>query len=130
MLFNLTDVILLVLIASFGVIGFAFGLIRVIGALVGLVLGSWVASVYYLSFAVWINEHLWNFSSATKIIAFILLFGIANRVITFGFYIIGKFFNLLSIIPFLGMINRITGAILGLLEGILVLDLVVYVSFK
>ena len=49
-----------------------------------------------------------------------------NRLVGLVFYIIAKVFGLLSIIPFTKTINRILGALLGFLEGTLVLGLILY----
>ena len=42
------------------------------------------------------------------------------------FWIINKVFNLVSIIPFTKSLNRILGALLGLIEGVLVLGVIIY----
>jgi len=63
-------------------------------------------------------------------VAFILIFILINKIIGLIFYLIGKAFNLISIIPFLKSINRLAGLILGLIEGVLVMGLVIYAVAK
>jgi len=130
MLFTLVDVIIIGAILVFGVAGFFFGLITAIGALIGVVAGAWLAGNFYLPVADWLSPFLMGHDTAARIIAFILIFTIVNRLVALVFWLINKVFKLASLIPFLGMINRLAGALLGILEGILATGLLVYAILK
>lgn len=130
MFFTLTDVILIVILAIFVIGGFVLGLIQAIGALVGLVFGAWVAANSYLPVADWLTPIILGHSGTAKVIAFTVIFILVNRLVGLLFWLINKAFNLISIIPFLKSINRLGGVILGLIEGVLVLGLIIFVIAK
>ncbi len=130
MLFNLADVILIVIVFSFAVAGFMLGLIEAIGALIGLALGAWLAGQYYGQVAGWMASTLHFSGMWSNIVAFLLIFGLVNRLIALVFWLINKIFKIASLIPFVGTINRFAGLILGFVEGILVCGLALYVMAK
>ena len=127
---SILDFILLIILFGFTFAGFWFGLIHSIGALVGTVAGVIVAGNYFAWLGSIIQPILMNNENLAKIIAFILLFIIANRLVGFIFWIIGKVFNVLTVLPFLKTINRLSGAVLGLVEGILVLGIILVMIGK
>lgn len=129
-MFSLFDVILIVLLSGFVFFGLFFGLIHTFGALVGVVAGAWTAGHYFLSLASWFSNLTGIAHNSVKVIAFIFIFILINRLIGLIFYFINKIFHLISIIPFLKTINKLAGAILGLLEGCLVLGLSLYILSK
>jgi len=118
------DMILLIILAGFVFYGLFFGLIRTIGSLVGLFLGLWLAYVFYPTVFEWFKYLFFGHELAGQVITFIILFALINRLIGLIFAILNRTFDLLSIIPFLKTINRLSGAILGFLEGGLVLGLI------
>lgn len=124
---SLFDLILILIIFGFVWFGFWYGLIYSLGSIVGVIVGALGAGKYYLVAAGLVSDHPGNF---LKVVAFILLFGLINKLIGVLFWLIDKIFNILSIIPFLKTINRLAGATLGLLEGILALGLVLYIYTK
>ncbi len=128
--FTLIDVVLIIIFFGFVFAGFALGLIRSIGAIVGLIAGTWVAGHYFMAFADWLTPILGGNGSIAKIISFLVIFSIVNRLIVLVFHLINKFFHLLSIIPFLSSMNRIGGVILGALEGLLTLGVIIYIVAK
>jgi len=130
MLFTLVDVILIVIVVGFVMLGFFMGLISAIGALVGIVLGTWVASNYFLVLANFISPYLLGHEGVAKTIAFMAIFFIINRLVAIIFWLINKAFRLVSIIPFLKPINRLGGAILGLVEGVFITGLSVFIISK
>jgi len=126
---TLFDIILLVILGGFVLFGLWFGLIHTLGALLGTLVGAWIAGHYYLSFADWLGK-IFGYSNTVKMISFIVIFIIANRLIGLIFYIIDKIFKFVAIIPFLKTINRLGGAILGFIEGILVIGVSLYIASR
>ncbi|MBF8280547.1 MAG: hypothetical protein HW383_320 [Candidatus Magasanikbacteria bacterium] len=119
---NILDIILLIVLFGFALFGFWFGIIHTIGSLSGAVLGAFIASHYGETVARWIvagNEP----SLPMKITGFIIAFVVVNRLIGFLFWLAEKFFNIAAKLPFLTSANRLLGALLGILEGILVVGL-------
>ncbi|MFH1173189.1 MAG: CvpA family protein [bacterium] len=124
------DLVLLVILFIFVGFGYWLGLIHTFGALVGVVIGAYLAGVWYEPLGDWWSPVFLSHDSLAKIIAFIVLFLVINRLIGFIFWIIDRIFNIVSIIPFLKSINRLGGALLGLAEGVLALGLILFVIGK
>jgi uncharacterized membrane protein required for colicin V production len=121
------DISLIIILGGFTFSGLSKGLIRLLGHLVGLIIGAYIASHYYLLVFQW-GEHLAKgHDSIGKVVAFILLFIVATRLIYLAFFLIEKFFNLIAIIPGSKYINNILGGLLGFLEGSLFLGLIIFV---
>ena len=126
MFLTILDLVLILIIFVFVAYGFVAGLIQAIGALVGLFIGAYLAGQFYEPFAEMILPIVLGNENFANIAAFVLIFGITSRLIGFAFHMINKVFHIFSIIPFLKSINRLAGAFLGLLEGVLVLSLILY----
>lgn len=130
MFLTILDLILILILFLFIAFGFALGLVQTIGALIGVAVGAWLAGQWYQPLGDWLTPILLDHAITAQIIAFILVFTLANRLIGLLFWFINKIFNLISIIPFTKSLNRILGAILGLLEGTLVLGLILFFVSK
>jgi len=125
----LFDLILVLILGGFILFGLWFGLIHTLGSLIGVVAGSWIASHSYIYIAEQFSW-LWGTGNFAKLIIFIIIFIIVNRLVGFAFYLFERVFNIISIIPFLKSINRLAGGILGLVEGLLVLGTILFVASK
>ena len=121
------DLILLIILAGFVFYGLFFGLIKTLGSLLGFVLGIWFTFIFYLTVFSWVKNLFFGYDSAGKIIVFIVLFTLINRLVCFIFALINNAFDLLSIIPFLKTINGLAGAILGFVLGGFILGLILMV---
>ncbi len=126
MFITILDLILILILFIFISFGFALGLVQTVGALIGVVLGAWAAGAWYEPLGLWLQDITLGNAAFSRIIAFVAIFVIINRLVGLIFYIINKIFNLISIIPFAKSLNRIMGAFLGALEGVLVLGLILY----
>jgi len=124
------DAILLIILAGFVFYGLFFGLIRTLGSLAGVIVGAWAASHYYIAVFNWADNLFFGYNNLGKVMVFIILFILVNRLVCFIFAILDKTFNIISIIPFLKSINRLAGAIFGFLEGALILGLILYVASR
>lgn len=118
------DLVLLIILAGFIFYGLFFGLIRTLGSLLGFVIGLWLTFIFYLTAYEWAKNLFFGHELVGKIIVFIVLFTLFNRLICLIFALIDRAFDLLSIIPFLKTINGLAGAILGFLLGGFVLGLI------
>lgn len=124
------DIALLVVLAGFVFNGLAKGMIRLLGQIVGLIIGAYVSSRFYLTFYEW-GESMVDWGEGTeKFLSFVILFILTTSLIGFVFIMIEKVFNLISIIPFTKLINRLLGGALGLVEGALTLGLLLYVASR
>lgn len=124
------DIGLLVILAGFIGNGLHKGLIRLLGQVVGLIIASYVSSHFYLTFYQW-GKDMVNWGEGTeKFLSFLILFILVSSLIGGVFILIEKIFNLISIIPFTKLINRLLGGVLGLLEGSLSLGLILFVAAR
>jgi len=124
------DFILLIILFGFVLSGLWLGLIQTLGALVGTVAGIAVASRYFEQFQSLIQPFFGANENLAKIIAFIIIFIIINRLVGVIFWLINKVFKFISVIPFLKTINRLAGGILGFLEGVIILGVVLLMIGK
>jgi uncharacterized membrane protein required for colicin V production len=122
------DFIFLVILGGFILFGVWFGLAHTLGSLIGTVAGIYLSSRWYDDVALWAKSNFSGSTSVWNFIAFIVLFIVINRLIGFLFYLLEKGFNLVTTLPFLKSINRLGGALLGLLEGAVILGAIVYMA--
>jgi len=124
----LFDLILLLILGGFVLYGLWFGIIHTLGVLVGTIAGAFLAARWYEPVAGWTGFLFGGHENLAKVICFLLLFVIINRLVGLLFWLVDKIFSFLKIIPFLSTINRLLGAVFGFLEGVLVLGLTLYVA--
>lgn len=124
------DFLLVLSITGFVWFGFWFGIIHMVGGVVGTVAGAYLAGEFYDKLAAPFEAMLQTHSGWVKLLAFIVIFIAANRLVGFAFYLLDRSFAFLRRIPFLKTINHMGGAILGLFEGALVLGLTLYLGSR
>jgi len=124
------DIALIVILAGFVLNGLFKGLIRLLGHVVSLILGAYIASHYYLILFNWGKDLARGHDNVAKVVAFIVLFIVVTRLITFLFILIEKVFNFIAFIPLTKYINNLLGAALGFIEGSLFLGLILYVASR
>lgn len=100
------------------------GLIEGIGSIVGIVLGLIVASYYYLNLSENLTWLFLNNQTVSQICTFLLIFILVNRGIAIVFWVFDKMFKIIAFIPFLKTFNRLLGAALGFIEGVIVIGVV------
>ena len=127
---TILDLILILILFFFTFSGFWFGLIHTLGALVGTIAGVLVAGNYFETAADLISPIFMGNQNLAKIVGFLLIFIIVNRLVGLIFWLINKIFNVIAVIPFLKTINRLAGAVLGFFEGSLVLGVVLIMIGK
>lgn len=110
--------------------GFWFGLIHTLGSLVGTLAGVFLASRWYGGVAIWAQDNFSGSINVWNFIAFILLFIVINRLIGFLFHLAERAFEVVDKIPFLKSINRLSGAILGAVEGAVVIGAVLFIASR
>jgi membrane protein required for colicin V production len=120
---NYLDIISALLLAWFAFNGYRKGLIVEVASLAALILGVYAALYFSDITADFLVEY---FSMSTKylsIIAFILTFLMVVITVVFVGRIVEKFVDLLL----LGFLNKLTGAVFGLLKGALIISLLIWV---
>lgn len=121
---NWLDIVLLIIILFFVFRGFKAGLVGAIGALLGVIVGIWAGSNFMDEVAAWLLS-FFNFSnqSLANILAFVLIFIVVNIIFSLAVWIINSIFH---VIPLINFANKIIGALIGLVGGILFISALVY----
>jgi uncharacterized membrane protein required for colicin V production len=120
------DVILVVILAGFVFYGLFFGLIRTLGTFLGLLVAAFVASRLYLPVSLWLEQFFFGYVNLGKILVFLILFSLVNRLVGFLFYLLDRSLKLISIIPFVKSFNRLGGLVLGFCTGSLTIGLFLF----
>ncbi|MFA6587533.1 MAG: CvpA family protein [Patescibacteria group bacterium] len=121
---NTTDIILLILLFGFTWAGFWYGLIQTLGGIVGVVAGAIIASRTYSVAAGWVGG-VGTRAGLSEWLAFSVIFVVVNRAMAIATGSVGKILNVVKVVPFVGTINRLGGAVVGLAEGALVIGLII-----
>lgn len=119
------DYILLGIILIIALLGFKKGFIESLGSVLGLILAAVIASRYYLIVGAWFGG-----SNLSHIIAFILIFGVSIKIISLLFWVVGKVFQIITVLPFISSFDRLLGLILGCVEGIFILSIILFFILK
>ena len=120
------DAILLIAILGFTIYGFLKGIIRMVGELLGYLVGIWVASHYFISFYGWTESLYMGYENAGRAISFLILLCIVRKLVVWLVVGLDRFFDFISIIPLFGMINRLAGAVFGFLSVTMVLGVLIF----
>ncbi|MDD3711041.1 MAG: CvpA family protein [Patescibacteria group bacterium] len=124
------DLVLLGLLGIFIIYGFYLGLVRMILNLVSTILAIIISLNIYLylseilSFINFISE-IW-----IKITSFVIVLIIVNYLLGIVFKFIGKILHLISSLPVISFMNRSLGGLLGLIQGLFLLGIIIYVSSR
>jgi membrane protein required for colicin V production len=124
----LFDIILLLILGGFVAYGLWFGLVHTLGVLVGTIAGAFLAARWYEPVSSWLGFLFGGHQNLARVVCFLFLFIIINRLVGLAFWLVDKIFSVLKIIPFLKTVNRLLGAAFGFLEGVLVLGLTLYLA--
>lgn len=125
------DTIILIVLGVFLILGLVRGLIKQIGSIVGFFLSLWMASVYFPSVAAYIKPSLSQFppfiaGNVANIAACVILFYGTGFVFGILVAIIDKLIRVFRI-PLVKLTNRLGGAIIGVLEGVLLIGLAIFI---
>ena len=121
---NYLDVIFIIIILFFTFNGLRKGLVKVIGGILGILVGIYFAGLFYLQFSEWLQTVTQMFGSMeSNIVSFIVVFIIVNRFFALIIFLLDRIVS----IPIINSINKLLGGILGFLQGALIVTLIVIV---
>ncbi len=123
---NFLDIIIIITVAIFALMGLWLGLLHTIGSLFGLVVGAYIASRYYEGGAQWLIHTTGWGENVSRVLVFIAIFFVITRAIGAVFWLFGKIGGAIIPIPFKQALNRFLGMIVGATEGVLTIGLVLY----
>lgn len=124
------DLGLLLAVFGFVAVGFATGFIQALGSLIGVVLGAWLAGLWYQPVGELLTPLVGNRRGVAMVLAFSLVYLLVTKVVGLGVWAVTKVFHLLNFIPFFKTFNRLLGAGLGLIEGVLAAGLVLQAASR
>lgn len=124
------DIVLLIIIFGFVWIGFWSGFIHTLGSFLGVFVATAIAFRYFLVIAPAWEWVFFGHRTLAKIVVFIVLFVLVNRLVGLMFWLAGKLFHIVKFFPFLSTFNRLLGATLGLFEGMLAAGVVLFLMTK
>jgi len=127
---SITDAILVLIIAGFAFTGFWFGFIHMLGSFVSIVVAAVISGRYFDFVSAKLAFLFGGHENLGRIVTFIILFLVVTRLVGFVFWLINKLFNIIAVLPFLKTINRLGGALLGLVEGIVLMSLTLYLLVR
>jgi membrane protein required for colicin V production len=121
----LLDYLLLAIIILIGVLGLRRGLIQSLGSILGIILATLIASRFYN-----IVAELFGGTNLTYLISFIVIFSVTVKLISLVFWLLGKLFKIITVLPLISQFDRFLGLVLGLAQGILILSVILNFSLK
>ncbi|MBI4138858.1 CvpA family protein [Candidatus Uhrbacteria bacterium] len=113
------NILLVLFLVGFISLGFKDGLIQTFGRLVGAVIGfiaarswsSWISGVLAIALPMgW-----------ARFIAFVVVFGVASRVVGIVFHLVDAALRIVTFLPFIKTVNKLLGGVLGIVEGVLMI---------
>lgn len=117
---NILDIIIITAVVFFLIRGIFRGIVREIGSLAGVVLGIWLANAYHPQLAGLLNGFIPP-GNYLPLIAFALIFLVVLVLCNVLGWLFKKFFQKI----FLGWVDRILGACLALLKGLVLSYLII-----
>jgi membrane protein required for colicin V production len=120
---NILDIIIIAAVIFFLIRGIFRGIVREIGSLAGVVLGIWLANAYHPTLALLLKSFIPP-GKYLPLIAFALIFLVVLVLCNLLGWLLKKLFQRI----FLGWMDRILGACLALLKGIILSYLIIVLA--
>ncbi len=120
------DIGLLILVGGFTITGFAVGFVQTAANLAGTILGIALAG----RFVDPVMAFLHSASGITRVIVYLVLYALLSRLVGFAFWLVRKTFGFLRHIPLVPTVNRLLGAALGLLEGLIAVGAAIFIALQ
>ncbi|HRY63467.1 MAG TPA: CvpA family protein [Patescibacteria group bacterium] len=126
----LIDIVLLIILLGFIINGWQLGLLKTLGALIGIIVGIILAGHFFMEASYWLAPMMGGRENLARIVSFLAIFIIANGVIAMGIWLLSSTLKLLSFIPFVKLIDHVGGALLGLVCGVFILGILIIMLDK
>ena len=120
---NLLDLFILIPVVWGCIRGFSKGFILELTTLIGMILGVVLAFYFWQDLADLLGQYFSFGPSALKLISYFLIF----IAVLFLAWVIGKIITKVADLVLLGWLNKLLGAVLGLLKGVIVAALLLMV---
>lgn len=127
---NTLDIVILVYLGLTVLNGLRSGLIHMLGSLVGVIVGVALAGRWYEGLGQWLGAFVFSDPLIAQVAGFAILMLVFNRLFGLAFVLLNKIIRIINIIPGVSGLNKLAGGGLGLLEGVLVSGVVLYLATK
>lgn len=115
------DILLMLFLAAFVAKGFFEGFIKMVGSLVGLVIAIYISVAYAEVGGIALADFIHISDSVAKMVAGVVIFIAVSAIVSLFVWLLKKTWGL---IPLGTTVDRIGGAVAGLVEGALVVGFV------
>jgi uncharacterized membrane protein required for colicin V production len=121
---TLFNIVLLLILLAFVGLGLKDGFIVSLGRIVGAIIGFVAARAWYVAASPllsWLLPESWS-----KVLMFLIIFMLVDRLLGWAFGALDKTYDFIALIPFMKSANHVIGAIVGFIEGIVVMGGVIW----
>lgn len=125
--FSILDIILVLLLVVFAWKGYKQGLIEALASLFSIMIGLYVAARFYSIGATWLMHWTGWGQTFSRVLVFIAIFIVINRLVSYLFYLADRFLQLIFRLPFIRLLNHLLGAFLAILEGVIILTVLIFI---
>ncbi|MCW1929783.1 MAG: CvpA family protein [Candidatus Kerfeldbacteria bacterium] len=120
---NWLDIILIIWLASSALSGFKLGFFYKVTSLVATLFGLYLTTKYTSTVASWFGSGVWSL-----ITTFLVLVTLVSHVAGMLALGVDRMFSVAKWIPFVGLANRIAGAIVSLILSCIILSVVFWLA--
>jgi len=120
---NLLDFLILIPVVWGCIRGFSKGLIIELATLIGMIVGILAAWYFSADLTAWLKDYFSFGPTVTRMISYALIF----LAVMLVFWIIGKIITKVVDLVMLGWLNKLLGAVFGLLKGVIVAALLLMI---
>lgn len=124
------DLVLIIFLGGFIFYGFYIGLVRMILNLGSSIISIIISVNIYLKVYELIPFIGFGSESLGKTISFILVLIILSYALSFAFKFAAKILKIITSLPIISFVNRFLGGILGLVQGLFVLGVIIFVMSR
>ncbi|TSC55945.1 MAG: membrane protein required for colicin V production [Parcubacteria group bacterium Gr01-1014_18] len=121
------DLILILILGAFVVSGLWIGFVGTLGALLGVFVATYFAGSWFEKIADSVSFLFLGNQNMANVVVFVGLFTIIHHLFGVLFWGVELIFRIVSLVPFIRTFNRMLGAILGFVEGVLAISVVLYI---
>lgn len=123
------DIAILVILIAFLLYGLWFGFVHTLTSFLGAIAGFW-AGGHLTAWLIARVGTLWFSPEVFELVVFLFFFGLVSRLLGLVVWVIDRVFGVAKLIPLVPTTDRLLGALLGLLEGIVLLGIALSFASK
>ncbi len=120
------DLVLVLILIGFGVLGWKRGFILTIGQVIGSIIGFLIARTTSPWLGAVIALFMPSRPGLAQLIAFIIIFFIIERLIGILVGLVNVVFKIITALPIISSVDKFLGFVLGIVEGIVFVGSSVY----